>query len=123
VIEPVGDLVGVITPLPTNPVCWNTPSTSPFSQRHWMHVDQFAQFSGCQSSITTTKVINDVHLPHLLSLDEKTRILTRFRPTAHAYITAAVVTVAVAICALLKSLNVFSTAALVSGEFKSAMPR
>ena len=42
VIQPVGDLVRVITPLATHPVCWNTPRTSPFSQRHWMHVDQFA---------------------------------------------------------------------------------
>lgn len=30
VIQPVGDLVGVITPLATHPVCWNTPRTSPF---------------------------------------------------------------------------------------------
>jgi hypothetical protein len=51
------------------------------------------------------------------------RILTLLRPTAHLYITAAAVTGAVAICAVLKSLNVFSTAALVSGEFKSAIPR
>jgi hypothetical protein len=87
-----------------------------------MHVDQFAQFSGSQSGIATTKVVNDVHPPYILSLDENANS-TRFRPTAHAYITAAVVTGAVAICAVLKSLNVFSTAALVSGEFKSAMPR
>ena len=42
VIQPVGDLVRVITPLATHSVCWNTPRTSPFPQRHWMHVDQFA---------------------------------------------------------------------------------
>jgi len=41
-VQPVGDLVGVITPLPTHPVSWNTPRTSPFPQRHWMYVDQFA---------------------------------------------------------------------------------
>ena len=41
-IQPVGDLVGVITPLATHPVCWNTPRTSPFPQRHRMQVDQFA---------------------------------------------------------------------------------
>jgi hypothetical protein len=42
VIQPVGDLVGVITPFATHPVCWNTPRTSPFPQRHRMQVDQFA---------------------------------------------------------------------------------
>jgi hypothetical protein len=42
VIQPVGDLVGVITPFATHPIRWNAPRTSPFSQRHWMHVDQFA---------------------------------------------------------------------------------
>ena len=42
VIQPVGDLVGVITPFATHPICWNARRTSPFSQRHRMHIDKFA---------------------------------------------------------------------------------
>ena len=41
-IQPVGDLVRVITPLATHPVCGDSTRTSPFSQRHRMQVDQFA---------------------------------------------------------------------------------
>jgi len=58
VIQPIGDFVGVVTPLATHPVCWNAPRTSPFLQRHWMHVDQFAYLSGGQSSTATTKVVS-----------------------------------------------------------------
>jgi hypothetical protein len=70
VIQPVGNPVGIITPLATNPVCWYASFTRPFPQGHRMHVDQFAQFSGSQSGIATTKVVNDVHPPYILSLDE-----------------------------------------------------
>ena len=42
VIQPVGDLVRVITVLATHTVGWNPARTAPFPQRHWMHVDQFA---------------------------------------------------------------------------------
>jgi hypothetical protein len=88
-----------------------------------MHIDKFTQFSGGQSSIAATKVVNDVHLTLLLNLDERGELSPGSAPAALSYMTAEVVTGAVAICAVLKSLNVFSTAALVSGEFKSAMPR
>ena len=71
VIQPVGNLIGVITPLATHPVRGNAPSTCPFPQRHWMHIDKFTQFSGGQSSIAATKVVNDVHLTLLLNLDEE----------------------------------------------------
>jgi hypothetical protein len=63
VIQPVGNLIGVITPFATHPVRGNAPSTCPFPQGHWMHVDKFTQFSGGQSSVAATKVVNDVHLP------------------------------------------------------------
>jgi hypothetical protein len=71
VIQPVGDLIGVITPLATHPVRRNAPSTCPFPQGHWMHIDKFTQFSRGQSSIAATKVVNDVHLTLLLNLDEE----------------------------------------------------
>ena len=62
-IQPISDLIGVITPFTTHPVRWDAARTSPFSQRYWMYVDQFAQFGRGQSSIASTKVVDDVHLP------------------------------------------------------------
>jgi hypothetical protein len=43
-IQPVGDLVGVITPLAPHSVRRNASRTGPFPQSHGMHVYQFAQF-------------------------------------------------------------------------------
>lgn len=83
VIQPVGNLIRVITPLATYPVRGNAPSTCPFPQGHWMYVDKFTQFSGGQSSVAATKVVNDVHLTLLLSLVEKRTILISFHQRLH----------------------------------------
>ena len=42
VIQPVGNLIGIITPLATHPVRGNATLMRPFPQGHWVYVDQFA---------------------------------------------------------------------------------
>jgi hypothetical protein len=41
-IQPVGNLVRIITPVTTYPIGWDTTGATPVSQCHWMQVDQVA---------------------------------------------------------------------------------
>jgi len=69
---------------------------------------------------------DDVHLSKYSLSAKKANLLAGAQPDGGRrsfHITAVVVTGAVAICTDLKSLNVLSTAALVSGEFRSGIPR